>query len=84
MKLLSVEGMFHDCKIELSDMPLGMDRARVIVTFLEPPNPAPVSHAMKLGMFAGPGMSSDDDFKMAEWRGEPEFFGDGYGDQVRG
>lgn len=83
MKLLSVEGMFHDGKIELSDMPLGMDRARVIVTFLESQNPAPIFQVMKLGMFAGPGMSSEDDFKMAEWRGEPEFFGEGDGDQVR-
>ena len=52
MKLLSVDGMFHDGKIELSDMPFGIDRARVIVTFLEPQNPAPISQTMKLGMFA--------------------------------
>lgn len=83
MKLLSVEGMFHDGKIELSDVPLGMDRAKVIVTFLKPPNSVPISQAMTLGMFEGPEMSSEEDFKLAEWHGESEFFGDGDGNQVR-
>jgi hypothetical protein len=69
--LITIEGMYKDGKIDLAEAPQGIDGAKVIVTFLPPENPN-VGRMLKLGQFAGPNMSTEEDFKMAEWHGPKE------------
>jgi hypothetical protein len=66
--LKTIEGIYRDGKIDLAESPEGVNGAKVIVTFLPPDNPN-VGQTLKLGQFSGPGMSTDEDFKLAEWHG---------------
>lgn len=70
--LLTVEGRYKDGKVELSESPPGVAEARVIVTFLPAASPPPARRMMQLGQFAGPNMSTEEDFRLAEWHGEAE------------
>jgi hypothetical protein len=69
--LVTIEGTYKDGKIDLSESPQGVDGAKVIVTFLPPENPD-AGQMLKLGQFAGPNMSAEEDFKIAEWHGPKE------------
>lgn len=74
--LTTVEGIYRDGRVELMEQPAGVREARVFVTFTElktgeaerKPNGTPAT--MRFGMFGGDGVTSEDDFKLAEWRGE--------------
>lgn len=70
--LLTIEGTYKDGKIELMETPPGVQQARVIVTFLTSNKAALQPHHMVYGQFTGQQMSTEEDFELAEWRGEPE------------
>ncbi len=70
--LLTIEGIFKDGKVELSETPQGLREARVLVTFLGPAEARPRPQIMRFGQFSGPEekMSTEQDFRGAEWRGD--------------
>jgi len=70
--ITTVEGVYKRGKIELLEMPMGLQEARVLVTFLTPTTNATPRRRMVYGQFAGARMSTEDDFRIAEWRGEAE------------
>jgi hypothetical protein len=77
--LTTVEGVYRNGQVELAEQPPGVKEARVFVTFVETKNgDAPLigdepSRMLQYGKYAGPDMSTEEDFKIAEWHGEPEF-----------
>lgn len=69
--LLTVEGTYTDGKVELAETPTGVKRAKVLVTFL--PSEAGASRRFMIyGQFAGERMSTEEDFRLAEWRSETD------------
>jgi hypothetical protein len=69
--LFTVEGKYQDGRITLAEEPDGVRQARVLVTFLsDRPHPAP--RQMTFGQFSGERMSTEEDLRIAEWRGESE------------
>jgi hypothetical protein len=70
--LLTVEGTYKDGKVELAETPAGVKQARVLVTFLAPEIGVPSHRHMIYGQFAGEPMSTEEDFRIAEWHGEAE------------
>jgi hypothetical protein len=73
----TAEGVYKNGSIELVEKPDGVEYARVLVTFVTSEMPSIPSHLMTYGQFAGEVMSSDEDFRLAEWHGDLE---DGRGD----
>ena len=71
--LLTVEGTYRNGKIELTEIPKDVEQADVIVTFLKIKTVVPKPRMMTLGMFAGELKTNEEDFRLAEWHGEPEF-----------
>jgi len=71
--LITIEGIYKDGKIVLLEQPAGIHEAKVVVTFLNDSVVKAPSKMLHYGMFAGPNMSTEEDFKLAEWHGEPEF-----------
>ncbi len=80
--LLTVEGDYRDGEIKLAEIPDNVEQADVLVIFLKtkknPSTPlssvhSPQSRIMTFGQFAGETKTNEDDFRLAEWRGEPEF-----------
>lgn len=72
MMLTTVEGLFKQGRIELVEIPVGIEEARVLVTFLPARAATPRPRRMVYGQFAGERMSTEEDFRIAEWRGEEE------------
>jgi hypothetical protein len=70
--ITTVEGLYKKGKISLLEMPIGVDESQVLVTFLPNPVFKPPLRRMVYGQFAGKKMSTEDDFRIAEWRGETE------------
>jgi len=70
--LLTVEGTYKDGKVELAETPAGVKQARVLVTFLAPEPRVPSHRHMVYGQFAGARMSTEEDFRIAEWHGKTE------------
>lgn len=70
--LLTIEGTFKDGKVELSETPQGLREAKVLVTFLGSVQARPRPQMMRFGQFSGPKekMSTEEDFRGAEWRGD--------------
>ena len=67
--LLTVEGIYKDGKIMVAEKPAGVRESKVLVTFLK--SASSVSqHRMVFGQFPGERMSSEEDFRIAEWHGE--------------
>ena len=69
---ITVEGVYENGRIELVDPPRGLGRARVLVTFLPDKTVENVQGQMVHGQFKGDRMSTEEDFKFAEWHGEPD------------
>ena len=67
--LLTVKGIYKDGKVEVAEKPSGIEQADVLVTFLTSEK-ARSRQRMVYGQFAGKQMSSEEDFLIAEWRGE--------------
>lgn len=70
--LQSIEGIYRDGKVELTELPSDVLESRVIVTFVEPRNPLQHSQIMTFGMFSGKNQSTEDDFGIAEFNGDRE------------
>ncbi len=76
--LTSVEGVYKDGKVELTEHPDGILERRVIVTFLEKNgNGATATSPQKdqmiyKGMFKGDYETTEEDFKIAEFHGDPD------------
>jgi len=70
--ITTVEGVYKQGKIELLEMPRDLQEARVLVTFLTTTSNMSPRRRMIYGQFAGARMSSEEDFRIAEWRGENE------------
>lgn len=68
--LKSVEGIYKDGKVELSELPSDVIQSRVIVTFLESETVEQNSQMITFGMFAGSNKSTEEDFKIAEFSGD--------------
>ncbi len=68
--ITTVEGTYKQGKIELFALPIGVLESRVLVTFL-PKTPA-LARCMVYGQFTGKQMSTEEDYRIAEWRGEAE------------
>jgi hypothetical protein len=70
--LTTIEGVYKDGKIELAETPAGIERARVLVTFLDNGASQP-ERMMTFGQLAmGGRKSTEEDFRVAEWHGEDE------------
>jgi hypothetical protein len=78
-----VEGIYKNGKVELLEHLKDVQEARVLITFLESgndrngsePSPAELKGKgpmMRLGMFSGPIQSTEEDFKAAEFHGDPD------------
>ncbi len=70
--IATVEGVYKKGKVELFETPVGVDESAVLVTFLPQLTSKPSQHRMVYGRFSGNNMSTEDDFRIAEWRGEAE------------
>ena len=78
--LTTVEGVYKQGKVELTEVPEGVEGSRVLVTFLplggKGANGGPAApqkgEMMRLGMFAGPVQSTEEDFKLAEFHGDDD------------
>ena len=79
--LQTVEGVFRNGKVELTETPVGVDDARVLVTFLPEAPATPARQGQTFfGAFPGDGVTNDEDFKLAEWRGNTK---EADGDSIR-
>jgi hypothetical protein len=70
--ITTVEGVYKQGKIKLHEIPAGLQEARVLVTFLPNATVPSLPRRMIYGQFAGEHMSTEDDFRIAEWRGDAE------------
>ena len=70
--LLTIEGIYSDGKVELTETPTGVEHAKVLVTFLPQAKPSESTRYLSYGQFTGENMSTEEDFVTAEWRGEME------------
>lgn len=61
--------MLTDTK--LAELPSDVSESRVIVTFLEPKKAQVEKQIMRFGMFSGR-LSTEEDFKIAEFQGDTE------------
>jgi hypothetical protein len=71
--LLTVEGVYRNGKIELAEIPESVEQADVLVVFLNPKPANAKPRMITFGQFAGERKTNEEDFSLAEWRGEPEF-----------
>lgn len=67
-----IEGVYKQGRIELSQIPPGLREGPVRVIVLEAGGPVSESGGMTFGKYSGVRMSTADDFREAEWRGEEE------------
>ncbi|MBN3906346.1 MAG: hypothetical protein HWQ35_07240 [Nostoc sp. NMS1] len=70
--LQSIEGVYKNGKIQLSEFPSDVSESRVIVTFLEQKKPQIKKQIMRLGMFSGNKQSTEKDFQITEFHGDTE------------
>ena len=68
--LKSVEGVYKDGTVHLTELPSDISESLVIVTFLESKNIHPKKQIMQFGMFSGNQQSTEADFKTAEFHGD--------------
>lgn len=71
--LTTVEGIYKNGRVELLENPSDVQEARLLVTFLEPAHTKAPTQMLQYGKYAGSRMTTEEDFKIAEWHGEPEF-----------
>jgi hypothetical protein len=68
-----VKGVLKDGKLELLEKPAGLHDGEVTVTLVQAEDAALIPRYLTRGKYKGGRMSTEEDFKDAEWRGEPEF-----------
>lgn len=71
--LTAVEGLYKNGHVELLEMPSGVLESRIIVTFLGAKPRQSKPRLLKYGKYSGSKGTAEEDFKIAEWHGEPEF-----------
>jgi hypothetical protein len=70
--LQAVKGIYKNGKIELLETPSNLEESPVIITFL---STLPVQNTPKLmyfGMFQGDNQATEEDFSLAEFRGDSD------------
>lgn len=70
--LQTVEGIYKNGKIELTEAPQGLVESRVIVTFLGAESSASIGQMMRFDMFPGSNLSTEADFQSAEFHGDAD------------
>ncbi|MEK7729095.1 MAG: hypothetical protein AAB354_11830 [candidate division KSB1 bacterium] len=70
--ITTVAGIYKQGKVELFDLPLGVDESHVLITFLPHALPQTTPRRMVYGQFSGKHVSTEEDYRIAEWRGEAE------------
>ncbi|WP_414552146.1 hypothetical protein [Anabaena sp. CCY 0017] len=70
--LQSIEGVYKQGKVELTELPSDISESRVIVTFLEPKKSYKKKQPMQFGVFSGNQQSTEADFEIAEFDGDSE------------
>ncbi|WP_089094083.1 hypothetical protein [Nodularia sp. NIES-3585] len=70
--LQSIEGVYKQGKVELTELPSDISESRVIVTFLEPKKSFQKKQIMQFGVFSGNQQSTEADFENAEFHGDSE------------
>jgi hypothetical protein len=70
--ITTVEGIYKQGKVELLEIPPGVQESHVLVTFLPQSTGSASRRRMIYGQFAGKQMSTEEDFRLAEWRGEDD------------
>jgi len=70
--MITVKGVYKEGKVKLLEVPEGVQEASVLVTFLSEAKKKTPHRYIVFGQFSGPGMSTEEDFRMAEWHGEIE------------
>ncbi len=68
-----VEGIYKQGKLELLETPKGLREGRVRVVLIEEETPKPEPRYLEYGKYKGEKDITLEDFKDAEWHGEPEF-----------
>jgi len=75
--LTTIEGIYRDGRVELSETPEGAEERPVLVTFLERngangPAKAQTGQMITFGMFSGPAETDEEDFRLAEFHGDSD------------
>ncbi len=70
--LKTVEGVYKNGTIHLSETPEGVSESRVIVTFLVEQAGSKSPQFIRRGMFSGGIKTNEEDFQMAEFQGDPD------------
>lgn len=65
-----VEGTYANGRVELKECPPEIKRARVLVIFMDEPAQGAEPQFLEYGKYAGV-VFNEEDFKAAEWRGDP-------------
>ena len=68
---VTIRGRYKAGQVILAEQPADIAEAEVLVTFLGA-SAATKGQPMRLGQFAGERMSTEEDFRIAEWRGEAD------------
>ncbi|MBD2448043.1 hypothetical protein H6G76_12870 [Nostoc sp. FACHB-152] len=68
--LQSIEGVYKNGKVELTELPSDISESIVIVTFLESKKTQQTNQIMQFGMFSGNQQSTEADFQIAEFHGD--------------
>ncbi|ABA22930.1 hypothetical protein Ava_3323 [Trichormus variabilis ATCC 29413] len=70
--LQSIEGVYKNGNIELTELPLDISESLVIVTFLKSKKTQHSKQIMQFGMFSGNQQSTEVDFQIAEFSGDKD------------
>lgn len=70
--LTTIEGIYKNGLVRLAETPDQVTEAKVLVTFLASEGGAVERRRMVFGQFPGTRMSADEDFRIAEWRADPD------------
>jgi len=68
--LFTIEGTYTEGKVELPEQLTGIKYAKVLMTFLTAEEEPSLPHSLHYGQFASESFSPEDDFRIAESRGE--------------
>ena len=71
----TVTGVYKDGRIELLETPTGVREGRVLVTLVEMDNGGAAPRYLVPGKYDTGRMSTEEDFKIAEWHGEDDLNG---------
>jgi hypothetical protein len=71
----TVAGIYKNGRVELLETPTGVREGRVLVTLVEAGKSSAAPRYLVPGKYQTGRMSTEEDFKIAEWRGEDEFDG---------